>query len=362
MKNSLIKVLHILTDSNIGGAGMYVASYIKNYDASKIDLSVVVPKNSRALTLFEKDKCKVVELDIAPDKSLDFKSIPLLRKLIKKGGFDIVHAHGSVSARLAAKGVCKCVFTKHTLTGNTGALSRLLYKIPGGYAIAVSDAAYKNLAALGFDTSRIYTVYNGADEIGKPTPEQKAECKMKFGVKPEQFVVGCVARFHEIKNHKTFLDAAKKVLEQNKNAAFLMVGDGYELDNMKEYAKKLGIYENCVFTGAMSDTSKAYKAMDAYCICSKQESFGLSLVEAWSAGLPAVTSNADGFLELAKDGETALICKYDDSDAFADSLLKLVNDRNLSRSLGTNGYEQYISKYSSTMFADNITKVYFEMK
>lgn len=362
MKNSLIKVLHILTDSNIGGAGMYVASYIRNYDVSKIDLTVAVPKNSRALTLFDKNKCNLLELDIAPDKSLDFGSIPLLREVIKKGCFDIVHAHGSVSARLAAKGVCKCVFTKHTLTENTGALSRLLYKIPGGYAIAVSDAAYNNLLALGFNKSRIFTVYNGADKVGIPTLEQKAECKTKFGIKPEQFVIGCVARFHEIKNHKTLLCAAKKVLEQNKTAAFLMVGDGAELDNIKDCAKKLGIFENCVFTGAMSDASKAYKAMDAYCICSKQESFGLSLVEAWSAGLPAVVSSAEGFMELAKDGETALICNSDDGDAFADSLLKLINDKDLALSLGKNGYEQYISKYSSQIFADNITKVYFEMK
>ncbi len=47
----MIKVLHILSDSNIGGAGTYVKTLIKNYDRTKFDLSVLVPRGSAVIRL-----------------------------------------------------------------------------------------------------------------------------------------------------------------------------------------------------------------------------------------------------------------------------------------------------------------------
>ncbi len=353
----MIKVLHVLSDSNIGGAGIYVSNYIKNHSPD-IKPSVMLPRGSAAMKFFSDADCEIIESDIAPDKSLDINSISVIRTQLKKDGYDIMHAHGSASARIAAKGVCKSVFTKHTLSQSGNIVSRLIYRLTGGYAIAVSQAAYNNLIELGFNKKNIYTVLNGVSDMGVASDILKAECKSSFGIDTSKFVIGCVARFSPEKDYKTLLDSAKIVLEKCDRIAFLLCGAGSELDKMKTYAKTIGIYSNCVFAGMVFDPERAYHAMDMYCITSRFESFGQSLVEAWSAYLPAVTSNAPGFAEISEDGVTSLIRPVGDAGAIADAILKLYSDKELCKTLSQNGKSRFLERYSAKIFAENIENVY----
>lgn len=358
----MIKVLHILSDSNIGGAGTYVKTLIKNYDRTKFDLSVLVPRGSAVIKLLEGLDVDITEAEITPDKSLDLRAVPILRKYIKQSGCDIIHAHGCATARIAAKGVCKSVFTKHTLSvsgrGLRGAADRIMYRLTGGYAIAVSKAAEQNLINLGFNKKKIYTVLNGVADMQIPSNEQKAAAKQSFGIDTSKYVVGCVARFSPEKDHKTLLLAAQNLYEKCDRLAFLLCGDGGTLNEMKTLAKQLGIYSKCVFTGNVYDICRAYHAMDLYCITSLHESFGQSLAEAWSAGLAAVTSDAKGFTEISENNVTSVICKKGDANAVAEAVLDLYNNREKAKRLAENGRALYKARYDSKVFARGIEQVY----
>lgn len=361
----MIKVLHVLTDTNIGGAGTYIANYIKNYDASKVEPTVLVPRNSLAIKLFE-GGCKIIEADIAPDKSLDIPSVKVIRNYIKRGGYDIVHAHGSASARIAAKGVCKSVFTKHTLSaarsGVKGMIDKMLYRFTGGYAIAVSEAAAQNLAELGFNKNKIFTVCNGVSDMGVPTDEKRAECKRSFGIDPSEYVIGCMARFSPEKDYATLIRAAAKVCNERDDVTFLLCGAGNTLDEMKALAKELGISRKCVFAGMVIDPQRAYNAMDLYCITSLAESFGQSLVEAWSSYLPSVTTDAKGFCEISTDGETSLICEKGNADQIADAILTLYSDKEKADRIAKNGNARFNGLFTAKTFAKNIETVYEKIK
>lgn len=362
----MIKVLHVMSDSNIGGAGTYVATCLEYCDKDKVEQTVLLPNNSTAARIMKKSGAKIIFANIAPDKSLDFASIPVIRDIIKRGGYDIVHAHGSAAARIAATGICKTVFTKHTLsyagTGLKGIVNKILYRSIGGYAIAVSEAAHQNLIDLGFNRKKIYLVKNGAGKIGKANNDVKAKAKASFGIDTTKFVVGCVARFSAEKDYETLLFSAKKVCEKCDKIAFLLCGDGPLLNDMKSLAKKLGIYNKCVFAGVVYDPERAYHAMDTYVICSKHESFGLSLVESWSAGVSAVVSTADGFKEIAKDGDTVLMCQVGDSKAFANAILDLYSNEDKRNALIENSEQEFLQNYSADAFAKNIVKVYQKIK
>lgn len=360
----MIKVLHVLTDSNIGGAGTYVATCLEFCNASFVEQTVVLPKNSSAKNLMK--NANIIEADIAPDKSLDFNSISVIRKIIKNGKYDIVHAHGSASARIASRGLCKSVFTKHTLsysgTGIKGILNKILYRVMGGYAIAVSDAAFQNLIELGFNKDKIFTVKNGVGDVGVPGADLHAKCKISFGIDPSKFVVGCVARFSPEKDYETFLFTAKKVCDVCDNVVFLLCGDGKTLEDMKALAKKLGINDRCVFAGMVFDPERAYRAMDLYFIASKHESFGLSLVESWSAGLAAVTSNTNGFAEISTHGETSLMFDVGDSSAFAAAIIELYNNPEKANALAEGGRNCFLQNYSAKAFASGLVNVYKKIK
>jgi len=201
-----------------------------------------------------------------------------------------------------------------------------------------------------------------ASAIVIPDADLRAKSKISFGIDPSKYVVGCVARFSPEKDYETFLFTAKKVCDACDNIVFLMCGDGKTLNNMKSLAIKLGINDRCVFAGMIFDPERAYRAMDLYFIASKHESFGLSLVESWSAGLPAVTSNTDGFAEIAKNGETSLMFDVGDSNAFANAIIELYNNPDKAKALAIGGRQCFLKNYSAEAFSRGLINVYRKIK
>ena len=71
----MIKVLNIISDSNIGGAGRCLINFIKYYDRSKFDIKVALPKGSLLIPELEKLNTEVIEVDGISDKSFDVHAI-----------------------------------------------------------------------------------------------------------------------------------------------------------------------------------------------------------------------------------------------------------------------------------------------
>ena len=107
----MIKILHFITDTNIGGAGNLLIQQINGMDNTRFDFTVALPKGSK---LISKLPCKTVECEYSADKSFSLKSIIENFKIINKIKPDIVHSHSSLSSRIAAKilNVKSRVFTR----------------------------------------------------------------------------------------------------------------------------------------------------------------------------------------------------------------------------------------------------------
>ena len=90
----MIKVVNVISDTNIGGAGKCVLTFLKYYDKSKIDLTVIVPEGSLLIPEIEKLGGKYAEVAGIADKSLGGAGISNLKKIFKELKPDIVHSHG----------------------------------------------------------------------------------------------------------------------------------------------------------------------------------------------------------------------------------------------------------------------------
>ena len=111
----MIKVLNIISDKNIGGAGKCVLIFSENYDKEKIDLSVALPEGSLLKKPLLELGVKIYEVRGIADKSFSLKGVTELKKLIKKVKPDVVHTHASMSGRIAARlaGVKRIIYTLH---------------------------------------------------------------------------------------------------------------------------------------------------------------------------------------------------------------------------------------------------------
>ena len=168
MEKEKLKIYHVLTDRNIGGAGRWLLNYLKYCDRETYDVRVVLPADSQLCPVVESLDIPVIKMDAMADSSYDKKAMAPLTELFRKDKPDVVHTHASLTARMAAKkaGVPRIFHTKHCMenvSGNT--LKRLAKRMVNhrysDRVIAVSKAVRKSMIAGGTDPKQIVTIYNG---------------------------------------------------------------------------------------------------------------------------------------------------------------------------------------------------------
>jgi hypothetical protein len=112
----MVKVLNVISDTNIGGAGRVLLNYLKYCDKASFDTAVCLPRGSFLTGPLRDAGAGVYELDISADKSFAPGDIRKLERLIRTLDPDIVHTHGSLSGRIAGRRCGKTViFTRHSV-------------------------------------------------------------------------------------------------------------------------------------------------------------------------------------------------------------------------------------------------------
>ena len=125
-----IKVLHVLTDKNIGGAGRWLLYYLKYHDREQFKVEVVLPQGSLLAPAVRALDVPVISMEDMEDKSFDKKAMKALVQLFREEKPDIVHTHASMTARMAARAaMVPSIFnTKHCMESAPGILPKKIIR------------------------------------------------------------------------------------------------------------------------------------------------------------------------------------------------------------------------------------------
>ncbi len=361
------KIIEVSSDSNIGGAGKCIITYVENYDKSKYEVKVLLPTGSLLIPELKKRNVDIIEVSEIRDKSLDFKAISSLMKVFKKEKPDLVHAHASMSARIAAKlsGV-KSVYTRHSVFEPSPKISRGLGKKINGFVnnffsdgiIAVAEAAKDNLTKTGVDDKKIKVILNGISGLLPQTDEEKKATRERFKV-GDSFVISIIARLEDIKGHNYFIDAAKILIDKGISAKFVIAGTGSYEAHLKEKVKDMGLENDVLFTGFISDVDKLMNITDLQCNASYgTEATSISLLEGMSLGIPAVVSDFGGNPGVIKDGKNGFLVPQKNAEAMADKIFEIYSDKNLYKTLSEGAKEIFKTTFTAEAMTKNIEDVY----
>lgn len=149
-------------------------------------------------------------------------------------------------------------------------------------------------------------------------------------------VVGTAGPLEPIKGHWVFLQAAHEVLSRGIDVEFLIAGSGPEEDNLRRFARELGITEHVTFVPYVREYTEVLEAMDIFCLPSLQQGLGTVMLEAMALGKPVVASGVGGVYSVVHDGETGLLCPRRDWAALADRIVQLLADPKQARAMGEN--------------------------
>lgn len=140
-------------------------------------------------------------------------------------------------------------------------------------------------------------------------------------------------------------------------------GKGY-LSHLRQQVLSLGLADHVTFTGPVPhrDLVRRYQGADVFVFPSVcNELFGMPIVEAMSAGTPAVATQAGGMPELIENGRSGLLVPRDDSAALAEAIMRLLADENLRRSMGRAARQRALECFSWESIAEALMGHYNEI-
>ncbi|MDP9804989.1 glycosyltransferase [Acinetobacter calcoaceticus] len=143
---------------------------------------------------------------------------------------------------------------------------------------------------------------------------------------------------------------------------FRIVGGGPDLQSLQQLACDLGIKHLTTFVGRVDhqDVPEELGKLDIYVALSRQESFGVAVLEAQAMGLPVVVSNVGGLPEVVQSGKTGYIVETENPDQAAEMIVKLILDQNLRDEFAINAENFSRQNFSWEACAQNMQKVYQE--
>ena len=365
----MIRVLQILTDSNIGGAGRLLVNYLHNFDKNAFEMLVVLPKGAELIPMVEAEGYAVREIENGRDKSFDMAAVGELKAIIREWKPDIVHCHSSFSGKLAAWlcGVTGRFYTRHCafpqpkkLTTFPGKqINGLVNNTLSTHIVAVAQAAMDDLTVTGVDPKKITVIINGVEPMRETAEEEQAALRQSLGIAADDFVCGISARLEDYKGHTYLLQAAARLKESHPRLKYLIIGGGSEEAALKAEAEALGITDIVRFTGFVYDVAPYYNIMNLSINCSiGTETSCLALSEGYSLGIPAVASDFGGNPYMVTDDWNGYLVPQRDPAALAEKISMIADDADLYRKLCIGAKESYGKKFTASAMTRQMEALY----
>ncbi|NJL53886.1 glycosyltransferase [bacterium] len=332
-----MKVLHIITDLEIGGAEMMLTRLLEQLD-SRLFRSAILSLSDRG-SLADHLEALGVPVYVANLRSHPHQALAALRQVLRQFQPDLLQGwmyHGNLVAQLLAlshRDRLPCCLSIHNALYSLRAekrLTQLILRCSGWLSplaattVFVSRVSAEQHYALGYSRQRSLIIPNGVDcDRFVPDPDARTRIRHALQLPESALLVGLIARFHPQKDHANFLQAAARLAAQCPDAYFLLCGAGVERSNsvLSEQVQALGLSQRVHLLGDRSDIPHLTAALDIACLASNSEAFPLVVLEAMACGVPcAVTAVGDAPWVV---GETGKVVPPRDPVALAEAWQQL---------------------------------------
>lgn len=279
-----------------------------------------------------------------------FFSVFQMYRYIKKHHFQIVHTHSTeagVAGRIAAylAGVPIVIHTIHGIPFTEGRnpllrvfllfWERLMAKGTTKFE-SNADIITKKFLEKGVGKEDQYiTIYSGID-----IEKIKDARPVDLNIPSDHFKVLMAGRLAKGKGFEELIQAAKKVVKQEKKISFLIAGEGELEWKIKKSVRDNGLEDHFLLLGYRDDLHRVMKAADLFVLPSHAEGTPRVITEAMAARLPVIATRVGGIPEQIEDGKNGLLIEPKNPDQLAEAILRLMNDRELRLQMGREGYER----------------------
>jgi len=294
--------------------------------------------------------------DLGPRAILD------LRSVLRETRPDIVHVHdphatgaGLMAVRTIEAPRPHLVASRRVPLPLRGPLSLLKYR-SCDRVLAVSRAVARELVAGGFPPQRLAVVHDGVPD--RAPARDGADPAAALGIPAGARIIGNVAALSEHKDHGTLLAAMPEVLRAVPDSVLVIVGEGPLRAALEDEARRRGLARRCVFTGFRADVDGLMTRFSVFCLTSRLEGLGTSLLDAMCFSRPVVATATGGIPEAVRHRETGLLVPVGNAAALATALVALLRDPHRRERMGQAGRRCFEERFTARRMVDETLRVY----
>mgnify|MGYP001611925804 CR=1 FL=1 len=287
-------------------------------------------------------------------------------KIAEEEDFDIIHCHdwmtfgaGMIAKKKKNKPLVLHVHaTEFDRTGGNN-VNQYVYDIEregmqkADLIIAVSNfTKNKIIDHYGVPRNKIRVVHNAVDFSQHYYDES-------FEINKTDKIVLFLGRITLQKGPDYFLEAAKKVLEKEKNVKFVIAGSGDMESHIIEKSAEMGLAGKVLFAGFLNpdEVEKAFKMADIYVMPSVSEPFGITPLEAMKNKTPVIVSRQSGVSEVIRH---CLKVDFWDINEMSSKIISLLRYKPLHEALKEQGYQE-VKKFNWNIPAEKCIQIYSEV-
>ncbi|MGI9368503.1 MAG: glycosyltransferase [Ruegeria sp.] len=371
-----MKIIHIITNTNVGGAQIMLERYLSALAPQDIDNHCVISVMENG-QLAEKIRSHGVEL-----LTLNLRSkvgapaaVAKLRSIIRSRQPDIVFGWMYHACLMAWAGIFGMSTSRpslilgihHSLQNpknenfSTQALLRVLAAVsPQADLITYcSQVSREQHELFGFSSHSGEFVPNGVDlDQFFRRPGAHAHLAALCDIPETRLIVGNIARNHPMKDHVSMIEALALVLDRGYDVQAVIIGEGHKDGPASDRARALGISDRLTIMELRNDIAELVSGLDVFLLSSAWgEAFPLAVTEAMASGVPCVVTDVGDCANLV--GNTGLVVPPNDPEAQAQAVCELLElGSSNRRSLGDEARQRVKEEYSITRYVDFYQRVY----
>ena len=366
----MIKIAYIIDtiESPTAGTEKQLLMLIKHLDRIKFQPYLCVLRKSEWL-VNEFDLCPLFVADIHSFKSVKaLLGIRSLSRFLRVQGINIVQTHfrdASIAGVLAAKfaGNTTVIGTRRNqgywLTPTEKVIQKYLDKWITCYIANSQNTKQWQMETEGIAEDRIHVIHNGFDFSVFDTIPTNARQTVRaaLGIPVDTPVITIVANLRSVKDHVTFLKAARLVADNCLETRFLIVGEGPERPALEDLSKVLGLQSQVHFMGKRTDIPQILSASNVGVLSSKSESFSNAVVEYMAAGLPVVATDVGGVREAVDDGINGFIVPVGDSVLMGKRIVELLHAHSINE-MGQESRQRCTERFTLSSMVEKTELLY----
>ncbi len=347
-----MRIVHVLHSHGYGGAENHAVMLMRGQRAAGHEVMYAGPTDSWIAQACQTEGIEAIHIGM--HGLVDLVSHARLRRLVHRWHADVVHGHlirGAMYAGWAGHGNRRplAICTAHATTARTH-MQRC------AHIIAVSGAVRDNLVQAGYDSARITVIHNGVPDgpAGAATAGVRGALRAELGIPEQVMAVVNAGRFVADKGQDLLLRAMPK---WPADVHLYLIGDpdteyGRQVRQLPHDASRVH------FLGYRKDVQRILPAFDIYALSSKREALGLSLIEAFAAGLSVVATAVGGVPEIVLHEDTGLLVPAGDTDALGEAVARLYAKPGLKQALAARGRQYFEQHLTAERMAEQTLALY----